>query len=91
MLDKILPFGATWIDHESNALSESDRRSQDPYDFTLMWDLKLKARNEQTRQSNQNSGTEQIGGCRRERRLGGGRKGKGGQTYGDRRETDFEC
>ena len=77
MLGEILPFAATWIDHESNVLSDIDGKSQDPYDFTLMWDINLKTKYEQTRQSNKNLGTDQIGGCQKERRLGGGKRVKG--------------
>ena len=40
----------------------SDRKSQEPHDFTHIWDLKLKATNEQTRKTNkQNSGTRSTG------------------------------
>ena len=52
--EEILPFVTTWIDLENIMLSEnnSDRKSQEPYDFICMWDIKLKATNEQTRQRN---------------------------------------
>ena len=31
--------------------SKSDRKSQEPYDFTRMWNVKLKATNEQKRKT----------------------------------------
>ena len=31
--------------------NKSDGKSQEPYDFTHMWDIKLKSTNEQTRQT----------------------------------------
>ena len=32
--------------------NKPDRKSQEPHDFTPMWDIKLKATNEQIRQTN---------------------------------------
>ena len=32
-------------------MNESDRKSQEPYDFTDMCDIKMKATNDQTRQT----------------------------------------
>ena len=52
------PFVTTWVDLENIMLSEiSQMESQEPYDFTYMWDTKLKATNEQTRQTKNNSQT----------------------------------
>ena len=50
--NEILPFATTWVDFENITLSEnnSDRKSQEPYDLTHVWDIKLKATNKQTRQ-----------------------------------------
>ena len=38
--------------------NRTNRKSQEPYDFTHMWDIKLKATNDQTRQTNKNSQTQ---------------------------------
>ena len=44
---------------ENTMLSEiGQTESQEPCDFTHMWDIKLKARNEQTRQTSSNSQTD---------------------------------
>ena len=40
-MDRSWEYHAKW--------NKSDRKSQEPYDFTLMWDIKLKATNEQIR------------------------------------------
>ena len=32
--------------------NKSDKKNQEPYDFTHMWNIKLKAKNEQTREIN---------------------------------------
>ena len=50
--NEILPFATTWVDFENITLSEnnSDRKSQELYDLTHVWDIKLKATNKQTRQ-----------------------------------------
>ena len=37
--------------------AKSDRKSQEPYDFTYMWDIKLKATNEQTIETNKQTKT----------------------------------
>ena len=48
--DEILPFTTTWMDLETIMISEiSQTESQEPYDFTPMWDIKLKATNEHTK------------------------------------------
>ena len=52
--DRILPFATTWMDLENIMLSEiSETEKAD--DFTHMWDIKLKATNEQIRPTNKNS------------------------------------
>ena len=40
----------SWVYHAKK--SKSDRKNQEPYDFTPMWDIKLKATKEQTRKIN---------------------------------------
>ena len=43
---KVLPFETTQMDLENITLSKrSQTDSQEPYDFTQMWDTKLKAIN----------------------------------------------
>ena len=65
--------------------NKSGRTSQEPYNFTYMWDPKLKATNEQTRQTKTGRHRWQYG------KWGGVEvvKGKQGQIYGDRRRLDF--
>ena len=66
----------------------SDGKSSEPYDFTHMWDLKLKTANE--KQADRNSQTRQhSGGSQREGEWEGGVKGEGGQIYGSGRRSDF--
>ena len=64
--------------------SKSDRKSEEQYDFTHVWDTTLKATNEQT---NTHGHRQQDGGHQRERGVRG-MKGKGGQVYGDRKRLD---
>ena len=47
--------------------NKSVRKSEDPCDFTHMWDIKLKAINEQTRQTKTHTHGQQYGGYQRER------------------------
>ena len=65
--------------------------SQEQYDFTHIWDIKLKITREQARQQTKTPRHRQeYGGYDREEDMGTGTKGKDGQTYGDRR-FDFGC
>ena len=41
--------------------NKSDRKSQKPYDYTHMWDIKLKATNEQIRQTKTHRHRQQYG------------------------------
>ena len=68
--------------------NKSDRKGQEPYDFTHMWDIKLKSTKEQTRQTKTRRHRPQCGGYQGE---GWGElvKGKVGQIYLDRRRFDF--
>ena len=53
-----------------------------------MWDINLKATNEQDKQTNSGtwtSGYQRVGG----RREGGGRWVKGGQICGDRKKSNY--
>ena len=38
--NEILPFAATWMNHENLCLVKSDRERQILYDVTYMWSLK---------------------------------------------------
>ena len=67
---------------------KSDRKSQEPHDFTYMWDIKLKTINEQTRQTKIHRHRQQYGRYQRERRWV--MKGKGGQIYGDKRDLSLD-
>ena len=49
----------------------SDRKSQQPYDFTHMWDIKLKATDKQTKTHRHR---QQYGGYQREGGWGGGKE-----------------
>ena len=63
--DKILP----WMDLENIILSRIDyakKKSQGPYDFTHMWDIKLKTTNKQTRQTKTHRHRQQYGSYQRE-------------------------
>ena len=50
--DEILQFATTWMDLKNIISNKSDKKSQ-PCDFIHMWDIKLKATNEQTRKKTQ--------------------------------------
>ena len=47
--DEIPPFATTWVHPETIMLSrnKSDRKNQEPYNSTQMWNIKLRATNEQ--------------------------------------------
>ena len=68
------------MDHQSIILGEYVRKGQKSYDFTHMWDIKLKATNEQTNKNNAQTRTtvwwfpESVVG-----------PGEEGKIYGDRR------
>ena len=47
---EMLPCATTWMDLEQNKRSQSE--NQEPYNFTYMWNIKLKAPSEQTRKTN---------------------------------------
>lgn len=49
----MLPFVTTWVDPE-DVVSEISQ-TEKPHDFTRMWNIKMKAKNEQLRQANKNS------------------------------------
>ena len=75
-----------WMDLENIMLSEqnkSDKKSQEPYDFTH---VRYKTESGQSRQTKTHSHRQQDGGYQKE---GDGRivKDKGGQIYGDGRFT----
>ena len=55
-----------------------------------MWDIKLKATNEQIRKTNTHRYRQQYGGYQKEQGMGVV-KGKGGQIHGDGRRFDFGC
>ena len=62
--------------------NKSDRKSWKPYDFTHMWDIRLKV----TNKTNKNLETQTtVWWLGVKGQKGGGRKGKRGQTYGDGR------
>lgn len=73
----------TWEYHAKQ--SNSDGNSHEPYDFTRIWDIQQKARNEQIRQRKAHRHRQQFRGYQKERVEGAVEKGKGGQTYGDGR------
>ena len=61
----------TWMDLEDIMLSEIRvRERQIPYDFTYVWNLKNKTK-EQTKQKSTHSYREQTGGYQSRRVLGG--------------------
>ena len=64
---------------ENIMLSKSDRKSQEPYDLTHRSDVKLKAANEQTRQTKPHRHRQQHGGDQRESGGWGGSKREWGQ------------
>ena len=40
--DEILPFATTWVNLKNIMVSEISQTGKEPYDFTHMWDIKLK-------------------------------------------------
>ena len=57
--DEILPFATTWIDFENMMLSKiSQAEKVKNHAISLMWNIKLEATNEQTRNTNKNSQTQ---------------------------------
>ena len=56
-------------------LNKSDRKSQEPYDFILMWDIKWKATNEHTHKTNKQTKTHRY-----RQRYGVYRKEGGGEA-----------
>ena len=52
----VFPHATTWVNLENITLNEMlDRKIQEPYFFTHMLNINLKATNEQTRSTNENS------------------------------------
>ena len=68
--------------------NKSDRKKSRPCDFTHLWDIKLKATNQQTRKTNKFKDTDNSMVVTR-KKGGGVLKGEGTQIYGDRRGFDL--
>ena len=55
--DEILPLPTRWMNLENIMLSEISQKGkrQEPYDFTHMWDLKLKTSDQTKKPNNKKS------------------------------------
>ena len=60
----------------------SDRKGQEPYDFTHMWDIKQKSTNEHSKNKLIDTDNNMVV-TRREGESGEDEEGKGGQICGD--------
>ena len=77
--DEILPFATTWVNLKNIMVSEISQTGKEPYDFTHMWDIKLKATNEQTRKTKNKQKSETqttVWWLPEEKESGGKNKGK---------------
>ena len=73
--DEMLPFATTWMDFEIIMLSEiSQTENRKSHDITYMWDINLKATNEQDKQTETHGRGQWASGYQRAGGRGEGRR-----------------